>query len=95
LSILITGEIGTGKELTARRVHVISRPSGPFVAFNCASVEELIGSKFFGHEKASFTFRVPSTPQKPCREIGRVFAYLELFFSSPTIKKSKVAAMSP
>jgi transcriptional regulator with PAS, ATPase and Fis domain len=56
-NVLILGETGTGKEVTARRVHELSaRREHPFVAVNCASLpDELVEAELFGYARGSFT----------------------------------------
>lgn len=57
MSVLITGESGSGKESFSKIIHHLSpRKHGQFIAVNCGSIPEgTIDSELFGHEKGSFT----------------------------------------
>ena len=57
MSVLITGESGSGKESFSKIIHSMSkRKHGQFIAVNCGAIPEgTIDSELFGHEKGSFT----------------------------------------
>jgi len=57
LTVLITGETGTGKDLAARMIHNLSlRADKPFITINCPSIpENILESELFGYKKGAFT----------------------------------------
>src|ERR687890_1637347 len=57
MTVLITGESGSGKESFSKIIHALSpRKHGQFIAINCGAIPEgTIDSELFGHEKGSFT----------------------------------------
>jgi len=57
MTVLVTGQSGTGKELIGKAIHYNSaQKRGPYIAMNMAAIpEDLIESELFGHEKGAFT----------------------------------------
>ena len=70
VSVLITGESGTGKDLVAQTIHQLSsRASYPYIPINCSAIPEtLMESELFGHEKGAFTGAI--TRREGCFELA-------------------------
>jgi len=76
VTILITGESGTGKDLTARSIHSLSpRKKRPFISVHCPTIpENILESELFGYKKGAFTNAVQDKPglfQEACK--GTIF----------------------
>ncbi len=90
-TVLVTGESGTGKDLVAQAIHLISlRQKQPLVVINCAAIPEaLLEAELFGYVKGSFTGAVQS-------RIGRIHAahggtlFLDEIGDMPLALQSKI-----
>ena len=75
-SVLLLGETGTGKEMIASAIHLLSnRASGPFVRVNCGALSEsLLESELFGHVHGAFTGAVKNrTGRFEAAHTGTIF----------------------
>jgi DNA-binding NtrC family response regulator len=90
-TVLITGESGTGKDLIAQAIHMISpRQKSPFIVVNCAAIPEaLLEAELFGYAKGAFTGAMQS-------RIGRIHAahggtlFLDEIGDMPLALQSKI-----
>ncbi|MBA4390537.1 MAG: hypothetical protein C0399_06340 [Syntrophus sp. (in: bacteria)] len=87
LTVLVTGETGTGKEEVAKLLHVLSHRKGELIIVNCASIpDNLLESELFGYEKGAFTgalqqkqgkFEAANKGTIALDEIGEMSPYLQ------------------
>ncbi len=90
-TVLVTGESGTGKDLIAQAIHMISpRQKSPFIVVNCAAIPEaLLEAELFGYAKGAFTGAMQS-------RIGRIHAahggtlFLDEIGDMPLALQSKI-----
>lgn len=89
--ILLIGETGTGKELFARLIHLLSsRPSDIFIPLNCAAIpHELVESILFGHIKGAFTGAISDQKGK-FREADRGTLFMDELGELPIPTQAKL-----
>jgi transcriptional regulator with GAF, ATPase, and Fis domain len=87
-TVLLLGESGTGKEVVARFLHrASSRPSGRFVALNCAALpEQLLEAELFGYERGAFTGATQTKPGQLEQASGGTLFLDEVGEMSPQVQ---------
>jgi DNA-binding NtrC family response regulator len=95
LSVLITGETGTGKELVAHAIHEASRRRHrPFIIINCTTIPvSLAESTLFGHEKGAFTGASSRHPSPFVQAQGGTVFFDELGDLPPDIQPKLLRAL--
>ena len=94
--VLIIGETGTGKELTAEAIHSVShRASGPFVSINCGALDEnLLMDALFGHVKGAFSDAQTDRKGAFIAASGGTLHLDEIGNASPKVQQSLLRALS-
>ncbi|GMW01282.1 MAG: hypothetical protein AMXMBFR84_24190 [Candidatus Hydrogenedentota bacterium] len=88
LTVLVTGESGTGKDIAARLLHRYSpRHSKPFIKVNCPAIpESILESELFGYERGAFTGARTTKPGRfELAHLGTIFLD-EIAETSPTVQ---------
>ncbi len=95
VTVLVTGETGTGKELVARAIHDASHRRGkPFVAVDCGALPEaLLESELFGHVRGAFTGAVGDRKGAFPRADGGTLFLDELGAVSPAVQARLLRAL--
>ena len=87
-TVLVLGESGTGKELISRFIHDNSaRPTGPFIAVNCAAIPEtILEAELFGHERGAFTGAIAKREGRFAKATGGTLFLDEIAELSPSVQ---------
>jgi len=91
VTVLLQGETGTGKELSAKLIHSFSnRSEGPFVAVNCGAIpNELFENELFGHKKGAYT-HADTTERGLIHSAHTGTLFLDEIESLPTSSQAKL-----
>jgi transcriptional regulator with AAA-type ATPase domain len=94
--VLIVGETGTGKELTAEAIHSVShRAKGPFLSINCGALDEnLLMDALFGHVKGAFTEAQADRKGAFVAASGGTLHLDEIGNASPKVQQALLRALS-
>ncbi len=94
--VLIVGETGTGKELTAEAIHSVShRAQGPFISINCGALDEnLLMDALFGHVKGAFSDAQTDRKGAFVAASGGTLHLDEIGNASPKVQQALLRALS-
>lgn len=94
--VLIVGETGTGKELTAEAIHSVShRANGPFISINCGALDEnLLMDALFGHVKGAFSDAQSDRKGAFITASGGTLHLDEIGNASPKVQQALLRALS-